>query len=79
VTVTDKSVACRSRPAAVASGVRTLAILVDRTSIEVFANEGETSLSACFLPTDDRLGVQCADGAVKLRSLRVFELQSMWK
>ena len=47
--------------------------------IDVFANEGETSMSACFLPTDDRLGVQCADGAVKLRSLRVFELQSMWK
>ncbi|MCY2952885.1 MAG: hypothetical protein NTU53_13055, partial [Planctomycetota bacterium] len=50
VTVTDQSVACKSKPASVATSVRTVEILVDRTSIETFANDGETSVSACFLP-----------------------------
>ena len=31
--------------------VKTVEILVDRTSIEAFVNDGEVSFSACFLPT----------------------------
>jgi levanase/fructan beta-fructosidase len=77
VTVTDQSVACNSQPAPVASGVRMLEILVDRTSIETFANDGETSLSACFLPTDDRLMLECAQGPATVRAVRVFELESI--
>ncbi len=79
VTVTDQSVACHSKPAAVATGVRTVEILVDRTSIETFVNDGETSLSACFLPADDRLVVECAQGSATVIALRVFELESIWK
>jgi fructan beta-fructosidase len=79
VTVTDQSVACNSKPARVASGVKTIEILVDRTSIETFANDGETPVSACFLPADDRLTVECTDGPVTVRSLRVYELKSIWK
>jgi sucrose-6-phosphate hydrolase SacC (GH32 family) len=78
VTVTDQSVACNSKPAPVAAGVRTVEILVDRTSIEVFANDGEMSLSSCFLPTDDRLVVQCLQGSATIRALRVFELETTW-
>jgi fructan beta-fructosidase len=78
VTVTDHSVACNSKPAPVAAGVRTVEILVDRTSIETFANDGEVSLSACFLPADDRLAVECGQGPVTVRALRVFELESIW-
>jgi sucrose-6-phosphate hydrolase SacC (GH32 family) len=79
VTVTGHSVACNSKPAPVATGVRTVELLVDRTSTETFANDGETSLSACFLPTDDRLVVESAQGTVTVRSLSVFELESIWK
>lgn len=79
VTVTDSSVACDSRPAAVAAGVRTVEILVDRTSIETFVNDGEASLSACFLPADDRIALECAGGPVKVSSLKAFELESIWK
>ena len=79
MTVTDQSVACNSKPAPVASGVRTVEILVDRTSIETFANDGEASLSACFLPSDDRLAVECTQGPATIRALRVFELESIWK
>lgn len=78
VTVREQSVACRSKPAPVTSPVRTVEILVDRTSIETFANDGETSLSACFLPGHDRLTLECADGPVKIRTLKVFELESIW-
>lgn len=78
VVVTDQSVACKSKPAPVATGVRTIEILVDRTSIETFANDGEASVSACFLPADDRLTVECAQGPVTVRALRVLELESIW-
>jgi levanase/fructan beta-fructosidase len=79
LTVTDQSVACNSKPAPVPTGVRTVEILVDRTSIETFANDGETSVSACFLPADDRLVVECAQGPATVRSLQVFELESIWE
>jgi len=78
VAVTDHSVACLSKPAPVASSVKTLEILVDRTSLETFANDGETSVSACFLPSDHRLAVECAQGPVMIRSLTVYELKSMY-
>jgi len=50
VTLTNQAVACKSDPAPVTGHVKTVEILVDRTSIETFVNEGEVSLSACFLP-----------------------------
>jgi len=79
VVVTDESIACRSQPARVGTGVKTVEILLDRTSIETFANGGETSVSACFLPMEDLLAVECVSGPATVRSLRVFELGSMWK
>ena len=59
--------------------VKKLEILVDRTSIESFANEGEVSLSACFVPTDSGLAVECTRGSATIRSIEVFELESIWK
>ena len=56
-----------------------LELLVDRTSIEAFANDGEGSLSACFLPSDDSLAVKCAKGGLKVVSIAVYELESIWK
>ena len=57
-----------------------LQILVDRTSIEVFGNDGRVSLSSCFLPNLDNtnLGVYADGGDVKITSLNVFELRSVW-
>ena len=78
VALTNRSIACNGEPATVLSRLKTVEILVDRTSIEAFANDGEVSLSACFLPTDDHLEVESRRGPVKIRSLRVFELRSMW-
>ena len=79
VTLTDRSVACNSQPIAVSGGIQTVEILIDRTSIETFVNEGEVSVSACFLPTDATLRVECIAGSATLRSLHVFPLRSIWQ
>lgn len=76
--LTDRSAACNSQPASVAGGVKTVEILLDRTSAETFVNEGEVSLSACFLPTDDRLAIECTSGSATLRSLQMYPLRSIW-
>lgn len=78
VTLTDRTVACKGDPARVHGVVKAVEILVDRASIETFANDGEVSLSACVLPTDDRLAVESTGGPARLRSLRVYELESSW-
>ncbi len=65
-----------SRPQETAGGGRGP---VPHPSIEAFANDGEVSLSACFLPTDDRLELECERGPVRIRSLRLVELESIWK
>jgi sucrose-6-phosphate hydrolase SacC (GH32 family) len=79
VTITNGTVACKSKPAPVTGRVQSVEILVDRTSLETFANEGEVSVSACFLPADNRLGVASTGGPARIRFLRVFELKSIWK
>jgi fructan beta-fructosidase len=78
VTLTDRSVACNSQPAALRTAVKTVEILVDRTSVETFVNDGEVSVSACFLPTEAPFCVECTSGSATLRSLQVFPLRSIW-
>jgi levanase/fructan beta-fructosidase len=79
VTITDRSIACLSNPVQSSSGIKKVEILVDRTSIESFANDGEVSLSTCFRPSDDSLVVECTNGSATIRSLAVFGLESIWK
>jgi sucrose-6-phosphate hydrolase SacC (GH32 family) len=57
-----------------------LQVLVDRTSLEVFGNDGRVSLTSCFLPKADNrsLEVFATGGAVKVVSLRVYPLRSAW-
>ncbi len=57
----------------------TLELLVDRTSIEAFANEGEASVAACFLPTDETLALKCLRGSVRIAAIEAYELESIWK
>jgi len=57
-----------------------LHLLVDRTSLEAFGNNGEVSLSSCFLPRAENRGLElfCRGGNVKAVSLEVYELRSAW-
>lgn len=56
-------------------------LLVDRTSLEVYANQYRVSMTSCFLPKaeDKGLGIYSVDGTAKIKSLKVVELNSAWK
>jgi sucrose-6-phosphate hydrolase SacC (GH32 family) len=66
-----------SAPLELKDGVLRLRILVDRTSLETFANDGQVALSSCFLPpaNNQSLRVFAEGGSVRIRSLRVTELK----
>lgn len=53
-------------------------ILVDRTSIEVFAGDGEISVSRCFLPASGSLRVSATGGAVAVSDLTLWTLADIW-
>jgi sucrose-6-phosphate hydrolase SacC (GH32 family) len=57
----------------------TLRVLFDRSTLEVFANDGETVLSDRVYPTRpfERLEVIGGEGAVD--AVRLFELRSVWE
>ena len=58
-----------------------LQILVDRTSIEVFGNEGRVTMASLFLPLprDKNVSLMVRGGSAKIISLEVCELTSAWE
>ena len=58
-----------------------LQLLVDRTSLEIFGNRGEVSMSCCFLPAaaDQSLALKADGGRARIASLTVHELGSAWE
>jgi sucrose-6-phosphate hydrolase SacC (GH32 family) len=62
-------------------GVLKLRVLVDRASIEVFANDGEASLTSWFLPKQPETGLElfAKGGDIRVRSLVVAKLRSAWE
>jgi sucrose-6-phosphate hydrolase SacC (GH32 family) len=67
----------RKAPLEPEDGRIVLRILVDRTSVEVFANEGRVQMANCFLPDDDQrdLKVFATGGPAKAASVAVWELR----
>jgi len=57
-----------------------LRVLVDRTSIELFANDGRVVMSFCFVPDlfDRSLGLSVGAGAAHIERLKVWKLNSIW-
>jgi fructan beta-fructosidase len=77
-----REVRCLSHVAAFDSGadkVR-LRVLVDRTSIEIFAHEGETAMIVPILAKDENkvLRLTAKDGTAKASRLEVYPMQSAW-
>jgi fructan beta-fructosidase len=70
----------RTAAASPKNGLLSLRILVDRTSVETFVNNGEVSLTTAFVPKNVNTGLEIyAKGApVTIRSLRVTKLKSSW-
>jgi len=59
--------------------LKSIEILLDRTSIETFINQGELSSSRCFLPERSGLSIKADGGPVAIHSLTVYPLQSAVK
>ena len=80
VIYSDNQISCLGAKANVSpiDGKVALRILVDRTSIETFVNDGRVALPCCFLPKklDTGLGLYAKGGDVMIRSLRVTRLES---
>ena len=62
-------------------GIIKLEILVDRSSIEIFVNDGEQVLSSCFAPEDkdDSCTLWTQGGELFVNEIAVYELKSAWK
>lgn len=56
-------------------------IFVDRSSVEVFGNDGEKVITDQIFPDPSDTGVElyAANGNVKLVSLHIYELNKIWK
>ena len=70
----------KSAPLGPIDGRIKLHILVDRTTIEVFANDGRISMASCFLPSplDTSLAVFAEGGRATAVGMDVWELKSTW-
>jgi len=56
-------------------------LLIDRTSVELFANNGTMVMTNNFTPDPERIGMELKvlGGSVKMNSLEIHELKSIWK
>ena len=57
-----------------------LQILVDRTSLELFAHDGQVTMSCCFLPeaAEHVLSFHAHGGGAQLEGFHAYELNSSW-
>lgn len=57
-----------------------LEILIDRASIEVYVNGGQTVISNCFTPDEgaENLTLFCSGGEVEVDKLDIFKMNSAW-
>ena len=65
----------------VVAGKIKLQILVDRTTIEIFGNNGALSMTFSFTPDPAKsgIGVFAKGGRAKIASMNVYELCSIWE
>ena len=78
VVFTSKTIASGHNPAAVQGQIQKVEMLVDRTSIETYVNDGEVSSTRYVLPKGNGLSVKAEGGAVTIHSLTVYPLNSAW-
>jgi sucrose-6-phosphate hydrolase SacC (GH32 family) len=76
--LTKQSMACGAKPLPLTKPLTELDVLIDRTSVETFVNEGEASMSKCFLPTESGVSMRANGGRVGIKRLRLVHLKSIW-
>src|SRR4030095_6907377 len=78
VVLTSRTVESGHQPASVQREINKVEILVDRTSIETFVNDGEVSSPRYVLPKASGLAVKAEGGTVEIKSLTVHHLDATW-
>ena len=70
----------KSAPLSPVDGAIQLELLVDRTSIEIFANDGEVYMPMGIIPLESNkaLRILAEGGPVKIESLEIHHLKSAW-
>jgi sucrose-6-phosphate hydrolase SacC (GH32 family) len=80
--VAGRKLTCLDKTAPLTSvdGTIHLELLVDRTSIEIFANDGEVYMPMAAIPPENNksLRVLADGGPVKVESLEIHHLRSAW-
>lgn len=80
--VPEKTLACleRTGPLVPQDGKIHLQIFLDRTSLEIFGNHGETVMSFCFIPPENDMNVRLAadGGEAVVNTLDLWKLKSVW-
>ena len=76
--LTSTTIEASAAHASVLDQVRKVELLVDRTSIEAFINQGEISATRFVLPKEDGLSLKAEGGPVTVQSLTVWPLSSAW-
>jgi beta-fructofuranosidase len=58
-----------------------LRVFIDRSSIEIFANDGQTTMTSRIYPNEDRLGIELftEKGDVQVKEITYWNLQDIWK
>ncbi len=71
----------KAAPLDIANGRLTLRILVDRTSMEIFAGDGRIQMAGCFVPDPEATGitVDTAGDDHASATIDVWEMNSIWK
>jgi fructan beta-fructosidase len=81
--IADQKLTCLGGTASVplANKHLSLQLLVDRSSLEVFANNGYVAMTSCFVPDPKNKSLEfyTVGGNAKLIHLQTFALRSAWK
>lgn len=80
--IKSKTLSCLGKSVAVepVDGNIRLEILVDRSSIEIFANDGKAVLSSCFTPQENGDGLYLFNtgGEILVEKLEIYPMKSMY-
>jgi autotransporter-associated beta strand protein len=79
VALTSRVIVSGPRTGVTMDGLSTVEILLDRASVEAFANDGEISSTRYIIPQGEGLSVKAEGGAVTIESLEVYPMKSMWE
>jgi len=67
-------------PAPIIDGKVKLRVLLDRSSLELFANDGQNVATFFAIPKTDNLSVAVSGGVdTKINSMVIHKLKSIWK